>query len=433
MAMENHQTIEAKHAITVSDLVLLKVLWESAQFKPNEKQREAILHTDGPLFLPAGPGSGKTRVLLWRVINLIVNHAVAPKEIYLATFTEKAALQLRDGLRAMLGAVTALTNKPYDISKMYVGTVHSLCQRLLGDRRFFADRHRARPPVIKDELAQYMFVRRRSHWKSILEAGGLEKDGNRTINEMFEDRGNSRHKAITNLIAFFNRMSEEVINPATALKSSSSTTLKKLLMMYGAYLNLLRNDGGPELTDLSLLQQQAVHVVEANENASSVFRHVIVDEYQDTNTVQERLFFLLAKGHGNICVVGDDDQALYRFRGATVENFVEFPARCRKYLGRKVKTVVLGTNYRSRGEIVTFYNRFIRHPYCDWRKSDGRISYRVASKKITADSADKGVAAIASTPDEPERVAEEIAQLVRNLLDEGRVQDPNRLPSFSLR
>ena len=186
-----------------SDLKLLEKLWKGAKFKPNESQKEAILHTEGPLFLPAGPGSGKTRVLLWRVINLVVNHGVAPEEIYLSTFTEKAALQLRDGLRAMLGAVTAVTNKPYDLSKMYVGTVHSLCQRLLADRRFIPDRHRARPPVVKDELAQYIFIRRRSNWKSILKAGGLEKYGNRVINEMFEAGGsNSRRTSITNLMLF---------------------------------------------------------------------------------------------------------------------------------------------------------------------------------------------------------------------------------------
>ncbi len=414
-------------ATSASHVGLLEELWRDDGFSPNENQREAILHADGPLFLPAGPGSGKTRVLLWRAINLIVNQNVAPSEIYLATFTEKAALQLRDGLRAMLGAVTAKTNRPYDISKMYVGTVHSLCQRLLGDRRFFPDRHRARPPVIKDELAQYIFIRRRSNWKSILEAGGLEKDGNRAINDMFEAHGVSRHTAISNLIAFFNRMSEEVIDPATVLKHTSSVTLKRLLRMYRAYLGLLRNEGGPEFTDLSLLQQQAVHVVLEHEHARHVFKHVIIDEYQDTNTVQERLFFLLAEGHGNICVVGDDDQALYRFRGATVENFVEFPARCRKHLGRTARTVVLGTNYRSRVEIVDFYSRFIRHSYCDWRKPGGRGSYRVAGKEITASRSDKGVAVIASTPAEPEDVAAETAQLVYRLLKTGRVQDPNQI------
>lgn len=417
---------QTKASAQDSGLLLLKKLWKDAQFDPNKNQKEAILHTDGPLFLPAGPGSGKTRVLLWRVINLIVNHNIAPQEIYLSTFTEKAALQLRDGLRAMLGAVTAISNQPYDISKMYVGTVHSLCQRMLRDRRFQPDRHRARPPVIKDELAQYMFIRRRSNWKSLLKAGGLEKNGNRTINGLFEDHGNSRHKAISNLISFFNRLSEEVIDPETASKRISSETLKQLVKIYRAYLNLLHNDGGPEFTDLSLLQQQAVHLAEAHDSARRVFKHVIIDEYQDTNTVQERLFFLLAQGYGNICIVGDDDQALYRFRGATVENFVEFPRRCLKYLDREVRTLVLGTNYRSREQIVDFYGHFIRHPYCDWCKPRRRGSYRV-NKEIIADCSDKGIAVIASTPAEPEIVASETAELVRRLLNEGYVQDPNQV------
>ena len=84
---------------------LLSRLWKEADFKPNDSQRQAVLHTEGPLFLPAGPGSGKTRVLLWRANNLIANHQVAPQDIYLSTFTEKAALQLRDGLRAMLSTI----------------------------------------------------------------------------------------------------------------------------------------------------------------------------------------------------------------------------------------------------------------------------------------------------------------------------------------
>jgi DNA helicase-2/ATP-dependent DNA helicase PcrA len=136
---------------------------------------------------------------------------------------------------------------------------------------------------------------------------------------------------------------------------------------------------------------------------------------------------LLAQGHGNICVVGDDDQALYRFRGATVENFVEFPSRCRKYLGREVRTLVLGTNYRSRYQIVQFFNKFICHRYCDWRKLGGRGSYRVTAKEITADRSDKGIAVIASTPGKPEDVAAETAHFVRRLLNDRRVQDPNQI------
>ena len=147
---------------------LLRALWKEYEFEPNPRQREAILHNDGPLFLPAGPGSGKTRVLLWRVINLVLTHGVAPDEIFLSTFTEKAALQLSNGLRALLGAVSEKTGHAYDTANLYVGTVHSLCQKILLDRRFSAERARARSPILLDELDQYMFLRRNANWNAIL-------------------------------------------------------------------------------------------------------------------------------------------------------------------------------------------------------------------------------------------------------------------------
>src|SRR5438552_1114775 len=133
------------------NLTSIETLWSEADFNPNESQRDAILHTEGPLFLTAGPGSGKTRVLLWRTVNLIAFQSVKPEEIFLSTFTEKAAFQLREGLRSLLGLVTNHTNRPFDLSKMYVGTVHSLCQKLISDRRFSPDRRRIQSPVLLDE------------------------------------------------------------------------------------------------------------------------------------------------------------------------------------------------------------------------------------------------------------------------------------------
>ena len=101
----------------------IETLWTHAGFEPNDWQREAIMHTDGPLFLTAGPGSGKTRVLLWRTLNLIVFHEVPAEEIFLGTFTEKAALQLRQGLTMYLSDATRLTGRAYDLSRMPLGTV----------------------------------------------------------------------------------------------------------------------------------------------------------------------------------------------------------------------------------------------------------------------------------------------------------------------
>ena len=99
----------------------IEYLWNLKGFKPNDNQKNAILETEGPLFLTAGPGSGKTRVLLWRTLNLIVFHNIEPKDIFLATFTEKAAHQLKEGLRGLLGIVTNETGQPYDISGKIAG------------------------------------------------------------------------------------------------------------------------------------------------------------------------------------------------------------------------------------------------------------------------------------------------------------------------
>ncbi len=149
-----------------------------------------------------------------------------------------------------------------------------------------------------------------------------------------------------------------------------------------------------------------------------------MDEYQDTNPIQERLFFRLARGTQNLCVVGDDDQALYRFRGATVENFVQFPQRCQAHFGRAPTTITLVVNYRSRRHIVSFYTRFMAQ--CDWTNPRGG-HFRVVSKSIRAANDDDGIAVVASTPASPEAVAAEIADLVVQLLRAKRVEDPSQI------
>ena len=176
---------------------LLKKLFAEKDFKPNDAQYRAITHIEGTLFLTAGPGSGKTRVLLWRTLNLIVFHNVQPNEIFLATFTEKAALQLKEGLQGLLSIASKYTHKPYDIAEMYVGTLHSLCQKLLSDRRFSEGMARSRRSVIMDELDQHFFIARSDNWNALLEAGGFDPskavDAYYQINTWF---GMSREKEI---------------------------------------------------------------------------------------------------------------------------------------------------------------------------------------------------------------------------------------------
>lgn len=404
----------------------LSDLWESVGFKPNPNQAEAILHTEGPLYLPAGPGSGKTRVLLWRALNLIVFHGVLPEEIYLSTFTEKAALQLKEGLRALLGHATRYTGRHYDIAPMYIGTVHSLCLRLIADRRFAAHRRRVPTPVLLDQVDQYFHIARRDRWSALLAAAGFSDDGVAAINAFFGKESESRYQAIQNCISLFNRLSEECLDPHAACQSTRDPFLRKLLAMYAAYLDSLRPAAGVPYADLSLLQQRALDTLHDCPTAGSVFKHVIIDEYQDTNTIQERLFFTLAAGHRNICVVGDDDQALYRFRGATVENFVQFPDRCQAHLQCTPRTIPLTTNYRSRQQIVEFYNDFIAG--CNWSRTDRpNQAYRVTTKVIQPHRQDAHPAVVATEPSKAKPAFDQIARLVKRLLDTGKVEDPNQI------
>lgn len=404
----------ARARLTIRDM------WAGAGFIPNPQQKDAILHVNGPLFLTAGPGTGKTHVLLWRTLNLIVFHNIPPEQIFLGTFTEKAALQLRQGLTAYLSDATRLTRRPYDTSRMLVGTVHSNCRRILTDRRFSQGKMRPGNIALLDELDQYFNVL--DHWDDLCAAGGFQRDGNETINEYLTGRrSKSRHGAVGETIKLFNRFSEECLNANRSARATHDPILRKLLRMYGAYQELA-------LTDLSLLQQAALEHCRATKGTNSVLRHIIVDEYQDTNYVQEAIFFHLAGGHRNLCVVGDDDQALYRFRGSTVENLVEFAERCKKNLGVPPEQINLGTNYRSLPSIVSFYSEFIKDPHFDWRKGPGKKgSYRVEWKDLRADRKNAVPAVVASTPAAPEDVCVEVAALVRRLLDEGKVSDPNQV------
>lgn len=401
--------------------VTLEALFEEAGFTPNPPQLQAIQHVEGPLFLVAGPGSGKTRVLLWRTVNLVVFHGVKPEEIFLATFTEKAAKQLRDGLLSLLGLVTNKTGEPYDLSKMYIGTVHSLCNRMLTDRSFSPGRQRSQSPIVMDALEQYFHLYRKRFWREAMAhlaiTDELEEVQER-INLVFGNKGASRHKAVIGLQSLFNRFSEENLSPADLIVQNTNPDLELPLKLYDFYLSTLGQS-----VDLSLLQQAAYRVVEANPQAREIFKHVIVDEYQDTNAIQEKLYFALA-GAGNICVVGDDEQALYRFRGATVENFVQFPERCQQYLSLTPTRIALNTNYRSRQGVVDFYTRYMDGGH--WAKPGGG-AYRIEGKGIQAHSTDPLPSVVVSHATEAVDVAQELAGLIRDLIDSGKVQDANQI------
>lgn len=407
-----------------------------AGFSPNEAQREAILHESGPLYLPAGPGSGKTRVLLWRVFNLIVYRGVDPSRIFLSTFTEKAARQLESGLFSLLVLAQEVTGRPFDTTELYVGTLHSLSNRILADRRFLAPGTRPRPPVLMDELSQFLYLYRGDGNRALLEFAREFLDLNEP-NEFYlrvqscfvrEPKYPSRFDAINQLKDFFNRVSEEapILENWRAKAEELGLSeyhegIRLLLDLYGIYLTSLKKT---RRVDLSLVQSEALAVVTSCPQGGSVFDEVIIDEYQDTNSVQERLVFALAAGTRNLCVVGDDDQALYRFRGATVENFVRFPDRVSERWGIATRTIPVVRNYRSRGDIVSFYGRAMEAE--NWEAADGSAPYRV-EKTIHAHRGQDGPAVFTTERKSLAESADDVAALVERLIASGRVDDPNRI------
>lgn len=393
-------------------------------FEPNGPQRDAILFEGNkPLYIMAAPGSGKTRVLLWRTVYLIVEKNISPDEIFLSTFTEKSAHQLKEGIKELLGIATNITNKKYDIARMYVGTIHSNCHRILLDRKFSDSSERQVPPRILDELGQYLYIYNHRFWSSMLESVGMEnnQDTNHMINAYLgsaqQARSGSRHVAVVNVISLFNRLSEELVEPSE-LKSENSL-LDQLYKMYGYYTKSLKSYQVTH-TDLSLLQADALHLVEKSDNKH--FKHVIIDEYQDTNYVQERLVFALARFNKNLCVVGDDDQALYRFRGATVENFVDFPDRCQKYYSISPEKISLHTNYRSLQNIVEVSQSFMSKT--NW--NDNSRSYRIP-KNVNAHRSNRMPAVFMTDAAGPEDVTPQMARFVRDLKENGVVNDYNEI------
>lgn len=411
------------------DSELLETLFKEKGFAPNKSQLKAIKHIEGPLFLTAGPGSGKTRVLLWRTLNLIVLRNVQPNEIFLATFTEKAALQLKEGLQGLLSIASQYTHKPYDIAEMYVGTLHSLCRKLLSDRRFSEEMARNRRSVIMDELDQHFFVARAGNWETLLEAGGFDvskkHDVYCQINEWFGTHfgKGSKTNAVRNCISFFNRMSEEDFADEDIRLKEADDTEAAFMKMTLKYREMLRGTNSDK-ADFSSLQQSAYAYISRHPFSQSVFKHVIVDEYQDTNTIQKKIYMRLAGGTKNICVVGDDDQSLYRFRGATVENLVDFENICEKEIGVRPTRIDLNINYRSRKQIVNAYTSFIEE--ADWSNPDNpKQAYRIPDKNIVAHSTDAKTSVVLESG-KKEGVAKNIAALVKRLKEEGKISDYNQ-------
>ncbi|MEF3169231.1 MAG: ATP-dependent helicase [Deltaproteobacteria bacterium] len=364
----------------------------------NDAQRSVVGHVEGPLLVVAGPGSGKTYSIVLRALNLLALGRAAPNEVILCTFTEKAAFEMRDRMAA---AARRIGYKG-DLSELTVSTIHGLCNSLL-------QRYRHKTPLghnyeTLDELTQLLFLF--EHFEEVV---GQARDG------VYLGRWKTRWTAIEGVRAYLDKITEELVDPQ-ALLASGNSFLRSIGEAYAAYRRTLFENNRVDFAHLQRLVHDLLADPDVTEALTGRIKYVLVDEYQDTNYVQEQLLLKLTEKTRNLCVVGDEDQSLYRFRGATVRNILEFPQRM-----PGCKIVKLTTNYRSHPNIIERYDRWMAS--ADWSNQGGapfRYDKTIKADPKTEHPEYPAVFAIwgRDRRDEARRLAELVAYLKENRIIE---------------
>ena len=301
----------------------------------NKDQLNVITLTDGPLLIIAGPGTGKTLTIVVRTLYILLNEKAQPDEIILTTFTEKAAFELRDRVSHLAKKLNYKNN----LSSLKVGTIHSLCNEFL--IKFLNFTPLKKGYTVLDELTQLFFI-----YENI-------EDIIPKIKGEYLGKWCKKWDAIRNIASYFNKITEEMIKPDD-LWASSNEFLRLIAECYQKYQEKMIEENKIDFAHLQKIFFELLNNEELYPKIKQRIKYIVVDEYQDTNFIQEQILLKLAWPENNICVVGDEDQALYRFRGATVRNILEFPKHF-----KNCKVVKLTINYRSHKDIIERYNKFI--------------------------------------------------------------------------
>ncbi|GGB67517.1 ATP-dependent helicase [Henriciella pelagia] len=374
--------------------------------RANPQQLAAIETLDGPVLIVAGPGSGKTFSLIERTLNLLLNRKVAPERILVSTFTEKAANELKTRLTGRMQQAGSKLN-PLDLT---VGTLHSIFLDILDEFRAFSSIRRNY--TILDQFDQQYFVYQRlAEFDDIDGLDVLIRPSNRL----------PTWRVAENLCGYLNKIAEEAVD-ARALEGASQTELVAMGAAYKRYQGLLEKFN---YVDFSTIQVEVLRLLEIPEVADKLcarFDYLMIDEYQDTNTIQERIVLKLASRHSNICVVGDDDQALYRFRGASIRNILEFPDR---FAPGQCKQINLTKNYRSHPKIVDFYNDWME--LTDWEGEERSYRYPKTIEAESADRAERPVVFKVPGEDGKDNWAEETLAFLQKLRTDKIIKDWNQV------
>ena len=309
----------------------------------NSEQRKAVRQTEGPVLILAGAGSGKTATMTHRIAYM-VQQGIDPRSILAVTFTNKAANEMRSRVADLVG----------DIYGMWIMTFHAMCLRML---RYSGEALGYRPGfTVYDETDKKTLIKR------ICKTLGVDE----------------KITPVSMIIAVISKCKEQEEGPEEYLRGSAGLPQHKLIyQVYSRYREELMADNAMDFDDLlwngvRLLEQEP----DVLKYYSGRFRYIMVDEYQDTNYLQYKMISMLASGHGNLCVVGDDDQCIYQWRGADIRNILDFE---NDFAG--AFTVRLEQNYRSDGNILRLANSVIRNNKS--RKSKALWTERADGEKIT--------------------------------------------------
>jgi len=310
------------------------------EIRKETSQYEAIMHGKGPLMIIAGPGSGKTKVLVWRAVKLLLQDKVDPESIWLTTFTEKAARQLR----AEIATIIKEFDAPIQVSKMLVGTIHSTCLQLVKNYpEYFPDL--LYPPEILDENKQLIFIL--SNYKRLKIDRTCDTPGQRPdIGRICEVMDH------LNWLTEFEVAPEDYEKHILDLFKKGNSAVKEhdiwMTKTYKEYLALLQTSGYLDFGQILRRAASAIQNEFFDKIIGQKIKYILVDEYQDVNLLQQYILTKVAKANPetNITIVGDDDQAIYQFRGAGVGTLRDFE---KMFQPTKKE---LGTNFRSSKHLV---------------------------------------------------------------------------------
>ena len=335
----------------------------------NEQQREAVYCTDGPLLILAGAGSGKTRVLTHRIAYLIEEKGVNPWNILAITFTNKAAGEMRERVDNLVG---------FGSESIWVSTFHSTCVRIL---RRHIDRL-----GYDTNFTIYDTDDQKTLMKDVCKQVQIDT-------KVYKER---------NLLAAISAAKNEIISAQEyALNAQGDFGKEKIAKVYQEYEKQMHANNALDFDDLLVKTVQLFETQpDVLENYQERFRYIMVDEYQDTNTVQFQLVSLLAGKYRNLCVVGDDDQSIYKFRGANIKNILNFEQEF-----PDATVIKLEQNYRSTGNILDAANAVISNNV--GRKDKQLWTDNGEGEKIKFCQFDTGY-------DEAEYIADDIEREVRN-------------------